>query len=65
MDDIQGMIDGLSRSSIQAGCPHCGESFKLSEFAMFDGRKKLPDEAKDAAKAMQQVIKQMADELEA
>lgn len=63
MDDIHAMIAGLSKSSMRAGCPQCGNWFRLSEFAMFDGRQDLPEAAEEAGQAMQKIIDGMAEDL--
>ena len=43
--DIDLLIKSLQTSKLSAGCPHCGDEFKLSESTLFDGTKNFPSEA--------------------
>ena len=46
MSEISDLIISLQKSDLVAKCPRCNEASKLSEFLMWDGTAKHPDEAK-------------------
>lgn len=48
--DIELLIKSLQNSNLSAGCPHCGNEFKLSESLLFDGTKKFPSKAEKIQK---------------
>jgi predicted Holliday junction resolvase-like endonuclease len=59
--DIALLIRSLQQSKLSAGCPHCGDEFKLAESILFDGTKKFPREAE---KIRQEWEKNLDKELE-
>ncbi|RNJ80398.1 MAG: hypothetical protein D9C04_01565 [Nitrosopumilus sp. B06] len=43
--DVSDLIKALKESDLAAECPHCGDTFQLSDSLLFDGRGNFPAEA--------------------
>lgn len=53
------LLDELSRQkALQATCPHCDESFPLSEAGLFDARRPLEGSALEKLRAQQEALKE-------
>jgi len=58
----QELITELKNSKLVAECP-CGESFRLSDAFLFDGKGKLPAEAEELRKGLFDALKEREAEL--
>ena len=54
--DVSTLILSLQKSKLFAGCPHCGDEFKLSEAMLFDGTKSFPDPAEKIRQEWEQSL---------
>ena len=64
MSQISDLITALQKSDLVAKCPRCNEASKLSEFLMWDGTGKHPDEAKNVIDAHEKGLEKANEDLD-
>ena len=64
MSEISDLIVALQKSDLVAKCPRCNEASKLSEFLMWDGTAKHPDEAKKVIDAHEKGLEKANEDLD-
>ena len=64
MTEISDLIAVLQKSDLVAKCPRCNEASKLSEFLMWDGTAKHPDEAKKVIDAHEKGLEKANEDLD-
>ena len=64
MSEISDLIVALQKSDLVAKCPRCNEASKLSEFLMWDGTAKHPDEAKTVIDAHEKGLEKANEDLD-
>lgn len=64
MTEITELIAVLQKSDLIARCPSCNEESKLSEFFMWDGTTKSPEQAKNVIDAHEKGLEKAEQDLE-